>query len=105
MQKYLFRGTYTPEGYQRLMEEGGTKRVEAARRLVESVGGTVEALYFSFTEDDVYAIVNLPDDINIGQVALEINMRQQSLFKWVTLLTPEEMDEAVRRRLEYQARK
>ena len=32
MPKYLFYGSYTPEGYIGLMEEGGSKRIEAAKR-------------------------------------------------------------------------
>ena len=46
MPKYLFHGTYTPEGYRGLMDEGGTKRREAAEKALASVGGSLEAFYF-----------------------------------------------------------
>ena len=32
MSKYLFYGSYTPEGSKGLMKEGGSKRIEAAKQ-------------------------------------------------------------------------
>jgi hypothetical protein len=32
MPKYLFYGSYTPEGFKGLMEEGGSSRIEAAKQ-------------------------------------------------------------------------
>ena len=52
MSKYLFHGSYTSDGLKGLMEEGGSKRVEAAQQALGSVGGTLEAFYFAFGEDD-----------------------------------------------------
>ena len=52
MPKYLFCGSYTPEGFKGLMEEGGSKRIEAAKQALGSVGGSLEAFYFSFGEND-----------------------------------------------------
>ena len=53
MPKYLLRATYTADGIKGLMKDGGAKRQAAARRLVESLGGTLEAFYFAFGETDV----------------------------------------------------
>jgi uncharacterized protein with GYD domain len=61
MRKYLFHGTYTPEGYAGLLAEGGSARIEAAKRALSSAGGSLEAFYFSCDEEDFYIIVNLPD--------------------------------------------
>jgi len=36
MPKYLFYGMYTPEGYQGLVQEGGSKRIEAAKQALRS---------------------------------------------------------------------
>ena len=48
MSKYLFYGSYTQDGYKGLVEEGGSKRIEAAKQALGSVGGSLEAFYFSF---------------------------------------------------------
>jgi uncharacterized protein with GYD domain len=46
MSKYLFYGSYTPEGFKGLVKEGGSKRIEAAKQALGSVGGPLEAFYF-----------------------------------------------------------
>jgi uncharacterized protein with GYD domain len=57
------------------MEEGGTSRIEAARRSLASVGGSLEAFYFSFGEYDFYVIVDLPDNATTTAVTLAGNER------------------------------
>ncbi len=101
MQKYLFHGSYTPEGYRGLMEEGGCKRIEAARQALGSVGGSLEAFYFSFAEEDFYIIVNLPDNVSTTAVTLAGNVSGTFTIRGVPLLTPEEMDEAVRKSVDF----
>ena len=86
MPKYLFYGTYTPEGYRGLMAEGGSVRIDVSRRALGSVGGSLEAFYYSNGKQDFYIIVNLPDHVTATAV---------------TLLTPEEMDRAVRLKVDF----
>jgi uncharacterized protein with GYD domain len=43
------------------------------RRATESVGGTLEAFYFAFGEDDAYVIADLPDNETAAAVALAVN--------------------------------
>ena len=45
MSKYLFQANYTQAGLVGLQKEGGTARRAALTATVESVGGTVEAMY------------------------------------------------------------
>lgn len=54
MPKYLFHGSYTPEGLKGLLAEGGSSRIEAAKQALKSVGGTLEAFYFAFGDYDFY---------------------------------------------------
>ena len=61
MPKYLLKATYTAEGVRGVIKEGGTRRVAAARALVESLGGTIEAFYFSHGEADAVVICDFPD--------------------------------------------
>lgn len=95
MPKYLFHGSYTPEGYKGLLDEGGTKRREAAQQALSSVGGKLEAFYFSFGEDDFYIIVDLPDNVSTTAVSFAGNVSGTFGIKTIVLLTPEEIDEAI----------
>jgi len=97
MQKYLFHGLYTPKGYEGLVSEGGTKRIDAAKQALQSVGGSLEAFYFSFGENDFYIIVNLPDNVRTTAITLAGNISGTFSIRGEVLLTPEEMDEAVKR--------
>lgn len=101
MPKYLFYGSYTPEGFRGLMEEGGSKRIEAAKRSLGSVGGNLEAFYFSFGEHDFYIIVDLPDNVTATAVTSAGNVSGTFRIKGVALLTAEDMDEVAIRRVDF----
>ena len=101
MSKYLFYGCYTPEGLKGLMKEGGSKRIEAAKQALGSVGGSLEAFYFSNGEQDFYIIVNLPDHVSSTAITLAGNVSGTFSIRAVALLTPAEMDEAVKRNVDF----
>lgn len=101
MNKYLFYGSYTPEGYQGLLGEGGSARIEAARKALQSVGGSLEAFYYSNGEQDFYILVNLPDHVSSTAITLAGNASGTFRIRAVALLTPEEMDEAVRMKVDF----
>jgi uncharacterized protein with GYD domain len=73
MRKYLFYGSYTPEGYEGLLAEGGSARISVAKQALQSVGGSLEAFYYSNGEQDFYIIVNLPDDVCSTAITLAGN--------------------------------
>ena len=101
MPKYLFYGSYSPEGFQGLMEEGGTKRIEAAKQALGSVGGTLEAFYFSFGERDFYIIVDLPDNITTTAVTLAGNVSGTFSIHGVPFLTAGDLDEAIKKSVDF----
>jgi uncharacterized protein with GYD domain len=101
MPKYLFYGSYTPEGFKGLYDEGGTKRREAAIQALESVGGKLEAFYFSFGDNDFYIIVDLPDNVSTTAVSFVGNVSGSFSIKTVVLLTPEEVDEAIKMSVDF----
>ena len=103
MQKYLFYGSYTPEGYQGLLKEGGSSRIGAAKQALQSVGGSLEAFYFSNGEEDFYIIVNLPDNVSSTAITLAGNSSGTFGIRAVALLTPEEMDKAVKMKIDFRA--
>lgn len=101
MPKYLFHGAYTPEGFKGLVAEGGSKRIEAAKQALQSVGGTLEAFYFSFGDNDFYIIVNLPDNATTTAVLLAGNVSGTFHIQADVLLTSEEIDAAVKKSVDF----
>ena len=61
MAKYLLEARYTVEGAKGVAKEGGTGRRAAITKMVEGLGGKLEALYYAFGDVDVYVILDLPD--------------------------------------------
>lgn len=101
MPKYLIKGRYSPDGARGLLDEGGTARAEAARKAVESVGGTLESFHFAFGETDVYAIADLPDAAAAVATALTIGSSGKVGVETVVLLTPVEVDAASKLKADY----
>lgn len=101
MPKYLFHGTYTPEGYRGLLAEGGCGRIEAARQALASAGGSLESFYFSCGEHDFYITVNLPDYATALAVTLAGNVSGTFSIRATELLTAEQVDEAVAHRVDF----
>jgi uncharacterized protein with GYD domain len=96
MPKYLICSTYTKEGVKGLLKDGGTKRVEATKRAVESLGGTLEAFYFAYGDNDAYFIVDQPNNVNAVGGVLIANASGAVKLKTTVLITPEEVDQAVK---------
>jgi uncharacterized protein with GYD domain len=102
MPKYLLQGSYTPQGVQGLRKDGGTGRRAAVKRLVEQAGGKLESFYFAFGESDVHTIVELPDTATAAAVSLAVNALGVVHLRTVPLITPEEMDAATKKSVDYQ---
>jgi len=103
MPKYLITASYTAEGAKGLLKEGGTKRRQAADQAIKSAGGKMEAFYFAFGEDDAYVIVDAPDHSTVAASAVAINASGAVHTKTTVLLTPEEIDQAVKKSVTYRA--
>ena len=101
MPKYLIKVSYTAEGVKGVLKDGGSKRRQAAEAAVKSTGGTLESLYFAFGDDDVYAIIDGPDNVSMAAASMAIGASGLVNIKTVVLLTPEEMDQAVKKNPSY----
>jgi uncharacterized protein with GYD domain len=99
--KYLWKASYTKAGVKGVAAEGGSARVEAVRKTAESVGGSVEAFYFAFGEADVYVIVDLPNNEAATAAAMAVNSSDAVSVQTVALITPEEVDAAAKRNVDY----
>jgi uncharacterized protein with GYD domain len=101
MPKYLTMVSYTPEGIKGLVKEGGTARRAAVQKMLENLGGRLEGFYFAFGENDAYVISEGPDNATAAAISLAITTGAIRT-KTIVLLTPEEVDQAVRIPVDYQ---
>jgi uncharacterized protein with GYD domain len=97
MPKYLFEASYLSEGINGLLKEGGTRRRAAVDDLFHSLGGSVEAFYFAFGDQDVFIIGELPDNATAASLAIKINAAGVTTCKTTVLLTAQEVDDAVKK--------
>lgn len=101
MAKFMVEFSYTGEGLQGLMKDGGSKRREATRKLVESLGGTLETYYFAFGGYDGFLVVDGLDNVDMAAAALIGGASGAVKTKTTVLLTPEEVDAAVKKQGDY----
>ena len=101
MPKFLIRAAYSAEGMKGLKEEGGTSRRDAVKAAVESAGGTMETFLYAFGETDLYVIVDMPDRESMTALAITIGATGALSPQTIPLLTPEQVDDAVKRSVNY----
>lgn len=97
MPKYLVESSYTAEGAKGLAKDGGSNRRKMVKKMVESMGGTLEAFYFAFGGADVWAIIDVPDNVTVAAMSLAIHQNGAVALKTHVLMTPEEMDKAAKK--------
>jgi len=103
MPKYLFEARYTAEGAKGVAKEGATGRREAVLKHLAQIGGKLEAMYFAFGDVDCYTIVDLPDNVSAAALSFAVNESGVIACKTVALLTPEEVDKAMKKKVAFRA--
>jgi uncharacterized protein with GYD domain len=103
MPKFLIEASLTTQGVKGVQSEGGTARREAVTSAVESAGGQLESFYFGFGDHDVFTIADFPDNESVAAMALAVNSSGAVTTRTVVLLTPEEVDAAAKRSVDYRA--
>ena len=101
MPKFLFEASYTQDGVKGVQSAGGSSRRNAIAKMTEGMGGKLEAFYFAFGDTDAYVIADVPDTEAATAVALAVNASGGATVKTVVLLTPEEVDAAAQRSVDY----
>jgi uncharacterized protein with GYD domain len=97
MPKYMIRGSYTLEGVQGLIKTGGSARRSHFEENVKNLGGYVEAFYYAFGIEDIYAIIDLPDNVSGSALSMALGAGGGFQAATTVLLTPEDVDEAVQK--------
>src|ERR1044071_7925232 len=101
MPKYLIRGSYSDQGLNGLLKEGGSKRREAAEQAVKGLGGRLEAYYYAFGEHDFVVIADLPSNVDASALSLTANLSGTLKSHMTVLITPEEVDQATKRTVKF----
>ena len=102
MAKYLIKASYSPEGIKGVMAKGGSARADAIEKLASGVGGSVEAIYFTFGSDDIIAIVEAPSHEAMAAIAGTVGQSGAlSKYETVVLLTPAQIDQAANMTVDY----
>jgi uncharacterized protein with GYD domain len=101
MPRFMFQASYTPQGATGLLKEGGTSRREALEKTIADHGGRIEAFYFTFGDDDVVLIAELPDQVTAAAIALRVSAAGGASAKTTVLLTPDEIDRAAHTTVAY----
>ena len=101
MPKYLFQADYSAEGTAGLLREGGTGRRAMFEEMFAELGGTLEVFYYAFGRDDLYMIVDLPDDAAAVAASLRVSAAGAITFGATVLIEPETVDEATQRSVTY----
>lgn len=101
MKKYLIKGTYSSDGTKGLIQEGGSGRRTAIEKMLEGVGGKIESFYYSFGAEEIYVIVEMPDDIAATAVGLAVNGAGLVKISMTPLLTAADIDAASKKSVTY----
>jgi uncharacterized protein with GYD domain len=98
---YLIQASYTQEGVKGVQRAGGSARREAVSHMAEALGGRIESFYFAFGDHDAHVVAEMPDNETAAAVALAVNASGGATMKTTVLLTPEEVDAAAQRSVDY----
>jgi len=103
MPKFLIKASYNADGVRGLMKEGGSKRRAAVQKIVEAMGGKLDAFYYAYGPDDAVIIADLPDANSGIAISLTVNASGAVRLATTPLITPEEIDTACQKSVDYKA--
>ena len=72
-------------------------------QVLSGLGGRLEVFYFTFGESDAYVIADLPYNVSTVAVSLAAGASGTVQLKTTVLITPEEMDQAIKKTVDYRA--
>src|SRR4029077_2278629 len=101
MAKYLIQGSYSDHGLKGLLEEGGSKRREAAEQSIKGLGGRLEAFYYAFGNDDFVIIVDLPSNVDALALSLTANATAAVKSRMTVWITPKQVDRTTKRTVKF----
>jgi len=101
MPMYLWKASYAAAGAKGLLKDGGSKRRDAVRQMVEKAGGKLHSFHFALGTDDVVGIAEFPDTATATAMSLAINASGAVHLHSTLLISPEELDAASKKAIAY----
>jgi uncharacterized protein with GYD domain len=65
------------------------------------MGGRLESMYYAFGETDLFVTLDAPDDGTVTALAVAVNSSGAFSGRTTKLLTPDEVDKAIQRPVDY----
>ena len=96
MARYVVFFTYTSDSWERLVKNPEFDRAAAMRQLADSMGGTLESIYWMSGPYDGFNIIDAPDSVTAA--ALSVTLTSSGAFKHVEtheLLSEQQMGQAL----------
>ena len=103
MARFLYKVSYTKEGMQGVMKEGGVSRRTFIEKMAAEIGGSITSFDFAFGETDVYVIAEMPDQVTAAAVATAVGASGAANIETVVLLSAEDIDKAIAKNVPYRA--
>jgi uncharacterized protein with GYD domain len=101
MAKFLIQGAYTMEGAKGLIKEGASGRKAAVQSALESLGGKLDLIYYTFGANDIIVVCDMPDTISGLALSLAVNASGAVRISTTPLLSIEDVDAACRKAVSY----
>jgi len=103
MPKCMLNVTYNAEGMKGLIKEGGTGRRATVADMIGALGGRLESFHYSAGGTTVYAVADVPDTTTVAAVTMAIRASGMMDIETTMLLTPEEIDQAAKKSVNYRS--
>jgi uncharacterized protein with GYD domain len=105
MPKFLIRATYTVEGLRALKKDKAFNRVWAVKEAVASVGGKLDAFYWTLGEDEAILILDLPDEETAAALSMHVGAAGLVRTKTTRLLNLQDIEAALGKPVQYEVPK
>ena len=101
MPMYLWTASYAADGAKGLLKDGGSKRRDTVRQMIEKAGGKLHSFHFALGTDDVVGIAEFPDTATAVAMSLVVNASGAVSLRSTLLVSPEELDAAAKKAIAY----
>jgi uncharacterized protein with GYD domain len=99
--KFLIHASYTVSGTAGLLKKGVMDRRKAVEELMASVGGKLEAYYFTFGDADAILIIDVPDHQTMLSIGFAVRATGMLHSKTTLLIPLEEADRAAKQEVHF----
>ncbi len=97
----MIEASYSPQGAQGIMKEGGSNRRALVAEMAKRVGGKMETFDYAFGTNDLYTICDIPDAASAVALSLAVNASGAVKLRVIPLISVEEMDAATKIQVGY----